>query len=208
MKRILFVIIILIIICYFQYISINTTNNSYEILQYDNPKKNIFEIILRDKLISIFTNVSFDNWIYDIDFKNKNKHIIKKNLYYYTIPLCIYSNHDVFTYPMNYTSIITKQTDYRRLFYIFDGTIRFFIFSPNQANYLYIKNKKSPINLWNQDLVKYPLINKAKYIEVICRPSTMIYIPYKYYYTMACDTDSTFIDIRSESVFSSILKKK
>tara|TARA_B110001469_G_C9647163_1_gene327723 strand:+ start:4827 stop:5453 length:627 start_codon:yes stop_codon:yes gene_type:complete len=208
MKRILFVIIILLILCYFQYISINTINNSTEILQYDNPKKNLFEVILKDKLISIFTNISFDNWIYDIDFKNKNKDIIKQNLYYYTIPLCISTKNEVHTYPMNYTSIITKQMTYRRLFYIFDGVIRFLIFSSTQEKYLYTKNNKSPINLWNQDLVKYPLINKAKYIEVICRPNTMIYIPYKFYYTIVCDTDATFIDLHSESVFSTILKKK
>ena len=124
MKRILFVIIILLILCYFQYISINTINNSTEILQYDNPKKNLFEVILKDKLISIFTNISFDNWIYDIDFKNKNKDIIKQNLYYYTIPLCISTKNEVHTYPMNYTSIITKQMTYRRLFYIYSGTKR------------------------------------------------------------------------------------
>jgi len=207
MKRILFIIIV-VIITFFQYISINTVNNSLEILQYDNPNKNIFEVVLKDKLISIFTNVYFNNWIYDIDFEKKNKDIIKQNLYYYNIPLCIKSNYNTYTYPLYYTSIITKQTNYRRLFYIFDGVIRFFIFTPEQEKYLYTKNNKSPINLWKQDLIKYPLTQKAKYIEIICRPNTMIYIPYKYYYTMICDTDATFIDLSSESIFSSILKKK
>jgi len=207
MKRILFVILIFVIITFFQYSSINTTNNSFEILQYDNPKKNMFEVVLRDKLISIFTNVSFDNWIYDVNFERKNKDIIKQNLYYYNIPLCIKAKHNVYTYPLFYTSIITKQTNYRRLFYVFDGVIRFFIFTPEQEKYLYTKNNKSPINLWKQDLIKYPATNKAKYIEIICRPNTMIYIPYNYYYTMICDTDATFIDLSSESIFSSILKK-
>ena len=43
MKRIIFILIIIIVICYFQYGYINKINNSYEILQSENPKKGIFE---------------------------------------------------------------------------------------------------------------------------------------------------------------------
>jgi len=50
MKRIIFILVILIVIIYFQYQSINEINNSFEILQYDNPNKSIFEnqFIFRD----------------------------------------------------------------------------------------------------------------------------------------------------------------
>ena len=50
MKRLLFIFIIIGIICYFQYGYINKINNSYEILQYENPKKNIVETVFQDKL--------------------------------------------------------------------------------------------------------------------------------------------------------------
>ena len=58
MKRIVFIILVIIIICYFQYNYINEISDSLEILQYENPKKNIFENILQDKLISVFTSIN------------------------------------------------------------------------------------------------------------------------------------------------------
>ena len=199
MKRILFIIIIIIIITYFQYNYINEINNSYEILQYENPKKNIFETILQDKLISVFTNINF-KW------DNITNEIVH-NLYYYNIPLTIYSNHKIINEFKNNTCLIQKQDKYRRLFYILKGTKRFFIFNNNQEKYLYIKNNNSPINLWNQDLEKYPLIKESKYIEIICRENTMLYIPYNFYYTCISDDDSITIDFYSESIFSKFLKK-
>ncbi len=197
MKRIIFIIIILSIISYFQYNYINKHSNSFEILQYDNPKKNIFENMMQDKLISIFTNIKFEN--------NDD---IQKILYYYNIPLTIKSNNTKLNESDNTISLIKRQDKYRRLFYIVKGTKRFCIFTPEQKQYLYLQNDISPINLWNQDTVKYPLIEEAKYIEVICRENTMISIPYNYYYTyITNDEENITIDFYSESIFSSFLKK-
>ena len=69
MKRIIFLLIILTIIVYFQYNFIHDNNNSYEILQYENPNKDIFENIIHEKLISVFTNI-----VFDISNNNKIKH--------------------------------------------------------------------------------------------------------------------------------------
>ena len=198
MKRLLFIIIIISIIGYFQYKHINKITNSFEILQYENPKKNIFENMMQDKLISVFTNIQFEN-----------HDDIQKNLYYYNIPLTINSNHQLLNEPINTISLIKRQDKYRRLFYIVKGTKRFFIFTPDQTKNLYLQNDISPINLWNQDTIKYPLIKEAKYIEVICRENTMISIPYNYYYTYVTDDEENItIDFYSESIFSSFLKKK
>ena len=197
MKRIIFIIIILSIISYFQYNYINKLSNSFEILQYDNPKKNIFENMMHDKLISIFTNIKFEN--------NDD---IQQNLYYYNIPLTIKSNNTQLNESDNTISLIKRQDKYRRLFYIVKGTKRFCIFTPEQKQYLYLENDTSPINLWNQDTVKYPLVEKSKYIEVICRENTMISIPYNYYYTYITDDEENItIDFYSESIFSNFLKK-
>ena len=105
MKRLLFILIVIIIILYFQYSYINDHKNSYEILQYKNPNKNIFENMMHDKLISIFTDIPF---IYS-DILNNNTNIITKyfngikkdkelvnslineNLSYYDMPLTINS---------------------------------------------------------------------------------------------------------------------
>ena len=201
MKRIIFIIIVIAVICYFQYTYINEISESLEILQYENPKKNIFENILQDKLISVFTSIHF-NW----DNKNLNQQIIN-NLYYYNIPLAIDYNHTIINEPINATQLIKKQNKYRRLFYIYKGIKRYFIFSPNQSNYLYLNNDISPINLWNQNIEKYPLVTQSKYIEIICRENTMLHIPYGYYFTCISEEDSITIDLYSESIFSAFLKK-
>ena len=204
------ILISLCIICYFQYNHINNINNSYEILQVENPKKNIVETILKDKLITIITNVYFNDW--DITLQNYNlqkelidKQIIK-NLYYYNIPLTINANHQILFEHIDSSNLIHKQDKYRRLFYIYKGTKRFFIFNNAQSKYLYLENNISPINFWNQDTEKYPLIEKSQYIEIICRENTMIYIPYSFYYTSICDEDTITIDFHSESIFSKYLK--
>ena len=197
MKRLIFIIIIISIFCYFQYIYINKANESFEILQYENPKKNIFENMMQDKLISVFTNIQFEN-----------KNDIEKNLYYYNIPLTIDCNFEKINEYNKATSLIQRQDKYRRLFYIVKGTRRFFIFTPQQQKNLYLQNHISPINLWKQDTTKYPLIEEAKYIEVICRENTMISIPYNYYYTYITEEkENITIDFYSESIFSKLLKK-
>jgi hypothetical protein len=197
MKRLIFIIIIISIICYFQYKHINKVNDSFEILQYENPKKNIFENMMQDKLISVFTNIQFEN-----------HNDIQQNLYYYNIPLTIDCNYEQINEPHNTISLIKRQKKYRRLFYIVKGTRRFFIFTPEQHKNLYLQNDISPINLWNQDIIKYPLIEDSKYIEVICRENTMISIPYNYYYTYVTDDEENItIDFYSESIFSKFLKK-
>ena len=197
MKRLLFIIIIISIICYFQYNHLNKVSNSFEILQYENPKKNIFENMMQDKLISVFTNIQFEN--------HKD---IEKNLYYYNIPLTVNCNYERMNESNNATKLIKRQDKYRRLFYIVKGTKRFFIFTPEQHKNLYLQNDISPINLWKQDIDKYPLIKEAKYIEIICRENTMISIPYNYYYTYITDDEENItIDFYSESLFSKLLKK-
>ena len=49
MKRLLFILVIIIITVYFQYPYINSEDNSYEILQYNNPEKSIFESMVNEK---------------------------------------------------------------------------------------------------------------------------------------------------------------
>jgi len=212
MKRIIFFLIIIFIISYFQHESVNKINNSYEILQYENPQKNIFENMLNDKLISVFTNIKFEKWNISLSLYNTQKNLIDKtiieNLYYYNIPLSVEKNHQILFESKDTPPLIQRQNKYRRLFYIYSGTKRFFIFNGEQRKYLYLnKTNISPINIWNQDLQKYPLIEKAKYIEIICRQHTMLYIPYNFYYTSICDEETISIDINSESIFSKYLKK-
>lgn len=223
MKKILFLAIILIVIIYFQYSFIHQTNDSYEILQYNNPNKDLFENIHQEKLISVFTNIPFDissgednkmnSYSYSMfknDYlkKNKNKtdRIIQENFSYYDIPLCV-SNKIILDFQIfDSTSPLIYQDNYRHLIYQVEGTRRFYIFSPKYHKNLYIKNKKTDVDFWNQDTNKYPLIKDAQYIEVLLHPGQMISIPMKWVYAHITEEDCFTIFYSSESIFSYFLK--
>ena len=97
MKRTIFLLVIICVILYFQYPYINNVNNSFEILQFNNPDKSIFENMLSEKKIAIFTNIPIEceyNGIYPnilqkIYYKFENnkdyQKIINENLDYYKI---------------------------------------------------------------------------------------------------------------------------
>ena len=202
MKRIIFILVILIVIIYFQYQSINEINNSFEILQYDNPNKSIFENMVNDKLISVFTNIKLTK-----KPKQSLNEVVKNSLNYYNIPLSVESNYDIISEKKGQTSLIKRQDKYRRLIYVLKGEKRIIIFNNEQKNNLYLKNNSvSLINIFNQDLEKYPLINKLKYVEIIVRENNMVFIPYNFYFCSICDSDVQTVDFYSESIFSKFLK--
>ena len=105
------------------------------------------------------------------------------------------------------TSLIKRQDKYRRLLYVLKGEKRIIIFNNEQKNNLYLKNNNvSLINIFNQDLEKYPLINKLKYVEIIVRENNMVFIPYNFYFCSICDSDVQAVDFYGESIFSKFLK--
>lgn len=223
MKKLLFLAIIFFVFIYFQYSFIHDINDSYEILQHNNPNKDLFENIHQDKLISIFTNIPFnininntdpDNEYQYSDFKNDYIHqntekinkIINANLSYYEVPLCV-SNKIFLKYQQFDTrSPLIYQDCYRHLIFQLEGTMRFFIFSPKYHKNLYIENKSTQLDFWNQDVSKFPLVSKAQYVEVILHPGQMISIPMKWVYAFAVENDSLTVLYNSESIFSYLLK--
>ena len=97
MLRLIIALIIIFVILYFQHDHINKKETSFEILQYDNPNKKIFENILYNKLISVFINIPINNKII-VNFRdlNNQKYIenkqkldsyIQESFSYYNIPL-------------------------------------------------------------------------------------------------------------------------
>ena len=77
MKRTIFIIVIIIIILYFQYPYVNYVNNSYEIIQYDNPNKSVFENMSSEKKIAIFTNIPVELEYESIDYCSFNEEFLK-----------------------------------------------------------------------------------------------------------------------------------
>tara|TARA_Y100000022_G_C13240415_1_gene372098 strand:- start:894 stop:1568 length:675 start_codon:yes stop_codon:yes gene_type:complete len=223
MKRLLILIIVTIIIIFFQYDHINKVNNSLEILQYDNPGKQLFENIIYNKLICVFTNIPLsDNVSLNLDNLNNSNYnllsigdkqkfnkFIKNSFSYYNIPLCV-EEHFKLNFSKNVKNKIIKQKNYRELIFQYQDSITLYIFSPNQKHLLYFNDKLniSNVDFFKQDIKKYPLITQAKYIEIKLNPGNMICIPPNWFYTYKYDTtDSISIHCISNSIFSKFLLK-
>lgn len=194
MKKIIFISIIIIILCYFQYNFINKTNEDFTILQYNNPNKDIFENMMNQKLISIFTNINY------------NPENIKTSLSYYNIPLCIKNTYKL---KNDIKSHLKIQDNYRNLILQINGTRKFYIFKNSDKHNLYFKNNKTTIDFWNQNLEINPKLNNSKYIEIILHENQMIHIPYKFIFCseiIDINNPNNYIDINSESIFSYFLK--
>jgi hypothetical protein len=223
MKRTIFLIVILAIIFYFQFPYINTINNEYDIIQYDNPNKSIFESMSSEKKIAIFTNIPIDLSYENIKYssfteeftetlKKNNQPILKKqiaNAYdYYKIPLCLKSNININYLTKNTKTPLVIQTNYRFLLTEIKNTCKLYLFAPYEYNNLYFNKNNTNVNFWNQDLEKYPKLNDAKYIEILLHKNQMINIPYKWIYCVeTMEEDCLNITLSNESIFSFILKR-
>ena len=78
---------------------------------------------------------------------------------------------------------LIKETSSRHLIFQLKGTQKIILFNPAQSQYLYPNKNESKIDYWNQNLKKFPLINKAQFIEIILREGQLMYIPKKWWYT-------------------------
>ena len=212
-KKLIFFFIVLIIFVYFQYNYINKTNDSFNIVQYENPNKNIFENMVHEKSISIFTKIQFDfNNNINLDtyhlLNNKQliNNIIKQNINYYNIPLSIKHNFTIENELIDYKTPLTIQNHYRGLIIQLKGERKIYIFKQSDKKNLYFNKNNSSIDFWNQDIIKYPLLNKAQYIEIILRENQMIYIPYKFIYASITLNNNLTAYSNSESLLSYFLK--
>jgi hypothetical protein len=221
MKRTIFLIVIICVILYFQYPHINQVNNTFEILQFNNPDKSIFENMMNEKKVAIFTNIPVElefNGIlpeyftkeFSTKLQNNNEFnsILNKNLEYYKIPICVTKKSNISFFDS--TSNLIYQNNYRFLLINLHNTIKISLFNPNQKNNLYFdSSNKSSINFYNDNYEKYPKLNDVKYIEVLLHKNQMISIPYKWIYIINKheEQDSLLLSYINESVFSKILKK-
>jgi len=223
MKRTIFLIVIIAIIMYFQYPYINTINNEYDIIQYDNPNKSIFENMSSEKKIAIFTNIPIDLSYENINYvsfteefldslkQNKNSKLklpIYQAFEYYKIPLCVKSRININYIKQNTKTDLVLQNNYRFLLTEIKNTCKLYLFSPQEYDNLYFHKDNTNVNFWKQDLTKYPKLNNAKYIEILLHKNMMINIPYKWIYCVeALDQDSLNITYTNESIFSALLKR-
>jgi len=201
----LFVIIVLVFL-FLQIRFLNKTNNDYDILQSNNPDKETFEKIVNQKSPSIFTNVINKDSQLRIEKLQKNfksfNNLINTELNYYLIPMAISYNYKIVNEDIKTKNKLIKETSSRHLIFQLKGTQKIILFNPAQAQYLYPNNNESKIDYWNQNLKKFPLINKAQFIEIILREGQLMYIPKKWWYTTKSVENTTHISSKSESIFS------
>lgn len=214
MKILIFIAILVII--FLQYREINNKSNTYDILQSENPQKDKFEDIINRKCITVFLGIvknleeikKIDYYeIKKMDKNNKNKFekILCDHFKYYLVPMCLSYNFTLNIENRGFKSQILKSDSYRYLFAQIDGRKKLILFNNLQTKYLYIKNNKSQVDFWNQDLKKYPDFSKSKYIEILVSNGQMIYIPPGWWFCYENIDNSIYVSCKSESFFSYFL---
>jgi len=205
-KLIYLVIIIITIYTLLQIKFLSKINNDYDILQSNNPDKETFEKIINQKSPSVFTNIiesksKLRNEVLQQDTKNYKK-IINSELNYYLLPMSITYNYKIIKEDQKTKNKLLRETSSRHLIFQLKGTQKIILFYPAQTPYLYANKNESKMDYWNQNLKKYPLINKSQFIEIILREGQLMYIPKKWWYTNKSSNNTVYISSKSESIFS------
>jgi len=200
---------ILLIITYSQYIFINKLNNNYEILQGNNPIKDEFEAILKNKSCAVFTNMfkDLDASQLSLSKEDKQKQLLIEHFKYYHIPLSFTYNFKIEKEESDSYKPIIKVGSYRFIKVLIKGLKKIIIFNPEQEPNLYINKGYSNLDFWKKDKSDVPNFYKLKYIEVILKDRQMIYIPYGWWYSEYNLSDTHSVSSNSESLFSYLLKK-
>ena len=212
-KITIIVIIVLSIFIILNIKYINTTKSNIEILQVNNPNKDIYEKTVSQKSPSIFTNIITSNIRNNIlslikSSKTQELHLeLSKYFDYYLIPMSIKNLYSIQT---NNIVNLKQVGNFRFLIYQLSGESRIIIFNPKNKSYLYPSKKNgetmSHVDFWNQDLKRYPNFSKAEYVEIILYPGQLIYLPYKWWYCINSVPGSIRINSISDSLFSYFLR--
>ena len=110
-------------------------------------------------------------------------------------------------YPRNHTTPLLQTNNYRTVFIQLEGIQKIVIFNPKQIPYLYLQNKKSQVDFWNQNNKLFSKFSKSKYLEIIMRPGTVFYLPNYWCYTKKSMTDSLSVTLSMDTYLSLLLNK-
>jgi hypothetical protein len=224
MKRLALIIIVFVIIIYFQYQSIQKEVNEFQILQFKNPDKDMVEKILLEKKITIFTDLD----LLSIKYKNNPVVMITPKLYaslsqeqhtsvlkelkkffgYYYLPMNTKSDISINYEKSKTRTNLKRQTHYRFCICQFLGLRRIYLFPPNSRDNLYYDKQSDSfdINFWEQNTEKYPLVKEAKYIEILLYPGQAIFIPNGWVFCYEMEENGMSVSFYSESIFSNMFK--
>lgn len=224
MRQLALLFIVIIVILYFQYGEIHREVNSFEILQYQNPEKDLFEKIMFEKKITIITGLPLET----IKYANNPVLLITPKLYsslnqqqhtailkelktffsYYYLPMNTKSDLSINYEKKGTKTMLKRQPNYRFCICQMLGVKRIYLFPPVSSQNLYYDKQTDEfaVNFWDQDLEKYPEVANAKYIEIPLSPGQAIFIPKGWIFCYEMDDNGMGVSFYSESVFSNILK--
>ena len=209
------VLFVVFFIFYIQLYSIKSVNHgNNHINQINNPEKNSFETMIREKQPTVITNV-LGELSFSLAEVNKQdndglKKKINKHFKYYLLPLSANHNFNIFFDKKNVAKNLTKQNSERLLVVVITGVQKLILFNPDQTKYLYkskINPGKSEVNFWDYSPQVYPEFSKSNYVEIIVRENQMVYIPYGWWWTSKSVTDTLTVVCNNDSFFSFIFKK-
>lgn len=196
------VIILLTTLYYFQFLYFKKNNPEMIILQKDKPSKIIIEDLIETKSPSIFTGM-IEDWVVKDD-KNITKKEYDYNTKIFNIPLCITKKYKHIILPKDKTTNLIKEVDVRKIFFILEGEIRLFLFSPEQK-IEFLKDKKN-ISKYNffKDNDKF---KNLKYLEIKMAEGNIIYIPKDWWYCYRVEMYTEVLSMSTESILSAPIKR-
>lgn len=169
-------------------------------VDYIENESNILPLTLKEANI-LFDNDSSGNYIseYNYDFLEETtliKHI-KTNDLFLRPNLCTECNYDIMFGSIDSYSPLRYELNYRNYIYVINGEIDIMLTMPNNAKYLDIisdydkfefRSKFNPFN--NDDSEK---LDKVKFLNVNLKQGDIIFIPFKWLYTIQIKTKDTII---------------
>ena len=193
----IFNIIILILVCiiltiyFFQFKYFSKQNQDLIILQKNNPDKELIEDMIDNKSPTIFTGM-IENW-QTKDDKNITKQEYDKNTQIFNIPLCIVKKYKQLILPEDKKTKIIKEKSNRSLFFLLEGEIRLFLFSP----------KENLENIKDSNFFDEPeKFKDVKYLEIKFSEGHIIYIPRGWSYCYKVGDYTEILTMNCESIFS------
>lgn len=191
------------------YSNLNNTNiNNYKTfdinirnrIDYIENESNILPLTLKEANL-LFSKDSSSNYIseYNYDFLEETtliKHIQKNDLFLRP-NLCSECNYDIIFGSTNSYTPLRYELNYRNYIYVINGEIDIMLTIPNNEKYLDIISDydkfefRSKFNPFNTDDTEN--LNKVKFLNLNLKQGDIIFIPFKWLYTIQIKTKDTIV---------------
>tara|TARA_Y100000591_G_C21853784_1_gene713479 strand:- start:8112 stop:8993 length:882 start_codon:yes stop_codon:yes gene_type:complete len=174
--------------------------NIRNVQDYSNNDNTIIPIKLTEG-INLFKKDSSNNYIseYNQDFLNDTTlgKIISSNDLFLRPSLCSYYNYDLIFGSVNSYTPLKYELNYRNYFLVVDGEVDIMLTVPKNIKYLETikdySNFEFRFNYNPYDILKTKTLDKIKFLTITLKRNEIIYIPFKWIYTIKINQPDTLI---------------